>query len=204
MHFPRWLRALLLLYVPVCAAAGFWYFSPSQTDKRALRGAVEAFNAATESKNIAATRAFFEAGLAPSATVELAVEQTVLGMKTDAVLMRQTMSTPEFIRFVELTLDPLERTQLLTRIEAIHTRADGGYTLRTASAGFAEGAHYTRGLAIPTRYSADIRCEADATITDGHVRWEALRCRIGLGAAPAGGTAVDRRALFERATGVAP
>lgn len=197
---PKWLIGLLVLWIPLMVAGVVWYQSEAQVAKRAFAKANDELNTATETKNVPALTQFLQAKLTEKAKVLLKVEHTMLGVRSNTVLMSQEFSKPEFIRFMDLTLEPIESSTLRTTIEGMVKNADGSYAINTYAAGSGKGPEHMQGMRIPMTYTVQMRCNSTAHYANEAVQVERMECSIGLGQRADSATPVDLQQMIKRAT----
>ncbi len=194
----------LLLFVGVAVAGGLWYMSDTQVERRAF-GAVNAWlNDATASRNIPALTQFLKDTLDEKSTVSLKVEYTVLGVRSNTVLMSQDFNKADFIRFMELTLEPTESYSLSTRIEDITRKEDGSTSVATYASGSGKSGEYANGLRVPTIHTVQARCTTDATRDRQNIAFTRMQCSVGLGRRAEAMSPADVKAIMDRATGATP
>lgn len=177
---PKWLLALLALWIPIAVAGWWWYASDAQVTRREFNALNLKLNAATESKNIPALTQFLQDTLDEKVMVSLKVEHTILGIKSGTVLLTQDFTKADFIRFMELTLEPMENYTLHTRIEAITKEDASHYTVNTYANGNGNADEYMRGMRIPTSHTVQVRCTFHAQRAPEAIHFTRMQCDVGL------------------------
>jgi hypothetical protein len=201
---PRWLLALLALWIPVGGAGGLWYTSDAQVMRREFNAVNLRLNDATASKNIPALMQFLKDALDEKATISLKVEHTMLGMKSNSVMLSQDFNKADFIRFMELTLEPMESYTLQTRIEELTPNEDGTVRTSTYGAGNGKAPEYMQGARVPMQYDVQTRCIMVARQANPPLQFTQMKCDVGLGKRAESMAPAAVQDLMNRATGVTP